>query len=451
MRKILALFLAVVMLCSFAACGNNNGFRSGGGGGGSPTRPGDRIGNIYENGHMRFLGKHKDQVLPELITYEHYGEFEGADMYTSANGTFAFEFGTGICVNVNGNFVDVMPGFSRVALNGVVSKATFDRYSGLITELHTTSETAILDVPSLTATHGEYLFVIKCDASGNISLDGRCQVYLKKDAPPPPPEDNTVIKNMYVVNCTDCVNLRRGPSVNEEIITSAPFGAEVGYISSGSNGFFKVNYKGHIGYMHSDYLSDTKPQTNPTSPDGSYKAAFAQVLNGVLGSGEYLSGAKFELVYIDSDNIPELVFYTQSINASGARIYKYSNGTAVQIKSYEIGETSEFGSFGCIHFKEKSNMFVGMHINGGYIVHQIYRINGTAATHLAEFKNASGVNQNQPDYGKYYIDGIEVSYGDYIAVLNSYNITDEALNDFKIAPSTGAYALTASNIRSVLQ
>ena len=59
MRKILALFLAVVMLCSFAACGNNNGFRSGGGGGGSPTRPGDRIGNIYENGHMRFLGKHK--------------------------------------------------------------------------------------------------------------------------------------------------------------------------------------------------------------------------------------------------------------------------------------------------------------------------------------------------------------------------------------------------------
>ncbi len=60
------------------------------------------------------------------------------------------------------------------------------------------------------------------------------------------------------------LNLRSGASAGYSIITSAPRGAAVIILESAGNNWYKVNYRGSIGYMSGDYLKLT------TSVDGTF-------------------------------------------------------------------------------------------------------------------------------------------------------------------------------------
>lgn len=59
---------------------------------------------------------------------------------------------------------------------------------------------------------------------------------------------------MKVVNCDEWISLRVSPSKEAEKYTTIPLGETVELVSEAANGFYKVKYKGYIGYALSSYL-----------------------------------------------------------------------------------------------------------------------------------------------------------------------------------------------------
>ena len=51
------------------------------------------------------------------------------------------------------------------------------------------------------------------------------------------------------------LNLRIGDSVNNSIITTMPKGSSVKHLGTTSNGWFKLEFNGKIGYAHEMYLT----------------------------------------------------------------------------------------------------------------------------------------------------------------------------------------------------
>lgn len=115
------------------------------------------------------------------------------------------------------------------------------------------------------------------------------------------------------------LNLRSGASTGYSIITAAPRGAAVIILENAGNNWYKVNYRGSIGYMSGDYLKLT------TSVDGTFGTG---AINGssvrfrsapslsasILGT--YNTGTKMTVVGVSGD------WY--KVNYNGTVGYVYS-------------------------------------------------------------------------------------------------------------------------------
>ena len=71
--------------------------------------------------------------------------------------------------------------------------------------------------------------------------------------------------DMMVVNCKECVSLRKTPSTSADRLCTVPLGAIVTNCYPASNGFIKCEYKGKTGYILEKYLRVLVPNTNQTS------------------------------------------------------------------------------------------------------------------------------------------------------------------------------------------
>lgn len=60
---------------------------------------------------------------------------------------------------------------------------------------------------------------------------------------------------LRVVNCDEWISLRSSASTSASRLAKIPLGATCEYLSSASNGFYKVRYNGTTGYALSQYLS----------------------------------------------------------------------------------------------------------------------------------------------------------------------------------------------------
>lgn len=97
------------------------------------------------------------------------------------------------------------------------------------------------------------------------------QVIIVTQQPAPVQVEETIVSVMYVVKCNNYITLRKSPSTSAGEITKIPLGASVGYISSASNGFYKVSYNGKQGYALAAYLSSSPySYTEPAANDAVY-------------------------------------------------------------------------------------------------------------------------------------------------------------------------------------
>ena len=80
--------------------------------------------------------------------------------------------------------------------------------------------------------------------------------------------DNLQLSTYYVVNCKSFVSLRETPSTSAKVIREVSLGEPVSYVEPVQNGFAKVIYNGHTGYILQAYLSDTPPESNNSTGGG---------------------------------------------------------------------------------------------------------------------------------------------------------------------------------------
>lgn len=93
-----------------------------------------------------------------------------------------------------------------------------------------------------------------------------CKMAGNKNAKPAEPvqhatgsSDVSVKFTMYVFNVQNSIYLRKYAEENSENICTIPWGEPVGYIEDVTNGFYKIKYKGQIGYAKAEYLTSTDP------------------------------------------------------------------------------------------------------------------------------------------------------------------------------------------------
>ena len=67
--------------------------------------------------------------------------------------------------------------------------------------------------------------------------------------------NNNIVATYFVVNCRQSITLREYPSVYANEIAQIPLGQAVGFIEKASNGFYKIDYDGLVGYALAEYLA----------------------------------------------------------------------------------------------------------------------------------------------------------------------------------------------------
>ncbi len=97
----------------------------------------------------------------------------------------------------------------------------------------------------------------------SISYNGRngwaFGAYLADSAPAPSPSTTATV--------TERLNLRRGPSLADGVITVLPAGASVAVTGDARNGYRPVTWSGYSGWAHTDWLDfGTTPQPPPPPP-----------------------------------------------------------------------------------------------------------------------------------------------------------------------------------------
>lgn len=92
------------------------------------------------------------------------------------------------------------------------------------------------------------------------------------------PDNTQQYVTYYVVNCHENITLRVAPDSGATAVCKIPLGSSVSYISTASNGFYKVIYNGQTGYALSSYLSQD-PQSHSAPQESS-----GYVSNGVYAT-----------------------------------------------------------------------------------------------------------------------------------------------------------------------
>lgn len=101
---------------------------------------------------------------------------------------------------------------------------------------------------------------------------------------------------MYVRTNTGIgLNLRKGPSMNSEIITSYPIGTEVKVLKKG-NGWYQVQVGENTGYMSSKYLAASKAPQYTKPVDSPYTATLKNINGGSIVNFRLYPGMKTKVL-----------------------------------------------------------------------------------------------------------------------------------------------------------
>lgn len=140
--------------------------------------------------------------------------------------------------------------------------------------------------------------------------------------------------------------------------------------------------------------------------------AYAEYLQNYCENVQYsltLSYLKFDLVYIDADDIPELAIIPLPAHPDGVHIFVYNDGA--------VAETGEFGSIGGFSYKPYENLIFSGFSNMGEGFTSFYRIEGTESVELQTF-------HHWDDYfieAGYEVDGVRVSEEEFNEAYGKWN------------------------------
>lgn len=149
-------------------------------------------------------------------------------------------------------------------------------------------------------------------------------------------------------------------------------------------------------------------------------------------------GPKFTLIYLNDDEIPELVIVDDLRHASGANYYIYEDGEVVFV--------GEYGQYGGSSYAEKASMIFGEY-DGAEVAHYwTYRIEGTKEILLqsSDLYIHWDSEYEGPEY-TYIVDDKEVSEEEYRAARKMWDDYEE-----KIVAYDKCFLMLDGNIRENL-
>lgn len=180
----------------------------------------------------------------------------------------------------------------------------------------------------------------------------------------------------------------------------------------------------------------------PVSQNNPYAEAYAQFLTAYMTTKEYDKNySRFQLLYIDNDDIPELAITSSSSHVASVSLYGYDHGNVVY-----IGDFSEFGNF---MYSERGSIIKSNNFfNGHYDAQEYYLFQNNAAGTLVKrfYYDFSFVNGRPNDL--YYIDSVLVTKD----VFDSQKASFEAA--YAINRNCGhayGHALNDENINNMLK
>lgn len=80
----------------------------------------------------------------------------------------------------------------------------------------------------------------------------------------------TAMQGTFYVISQNTLNIRSGPSTKHEVIGTLKHGDQVTATGQTSDGWYQVSYNGSVGYVSSQYLSESVPPAASETPDASF-------------------------------------------------------------------------------------------------------------------------------------------------------------------------------------
>ncbi|MDE7405010.1 MAG: hypothetical protein K2M81_07890, partial [Lachnospiraceae bacterium] len=132
-----------------------------------------------------------------------------------------------------------------------------------------------------------------------------------------------------------------------------------------------------------------------------YALAYYEFLKEYAGDSNYVKTghARFNLVFVDDNEIPELLLMEDNYHACGVKVYTYNQDMVIEL--------GEFGSSGCMQYVERRGMIFDHFMGQGESNNNFFRIEEGKATLICNM-------HSWPDYSSedsadfYEIDGISV-------------------------------------------
>lgn len=146
----------------------------------------------------------------------------------------------------------------------------------------------------------------------------------------------------------------------------------------------------------------------------------------------------FALIYLDGDNVPELVVIEGWVHASGAAVYTFEKGEVIPVGVY--------GQYGAMGYQEKEGIVFDDYDQGGSVYSSVYKIEGSKGTLLQSYSErfVFPAEGEEPQYA-YAVDGNEVSEEQYMEVCDKWNDIEYRVIDYGMCRT-----LTGGDERSAL-
>ncbi len=182
--------------------------------------------------------------------------------------------------------------------------------------------------------------------------------------------------------------------------------------------------------------------------------AYADFLVEFMETDEYdrMYDPRFSTVYIDEDEIPELLIHEGTAHADGVKIYNYYDEKVIDV-SGQYG----YGGYGEVYYKEKENAIVSWYCGGGSCTLYEYAIVDGARSLTTKFDNMT-YNPNTSEFGacEFMVDGEYVDEDDYIDALEDRGYTYDpdlgpTTEGCDLASYEEAFEFTEENIKAVFE
>lgn len=295
---------------------------------------------------------YKGQTVSILAT-------EGSWYKVSINGTTAYVYAE--YINVGGSASSNSGGSSGVAsgtaatcnVNQLNVRSSASLSSSVMGQINKGTAVTILE------TSGEW-YKVTTTVNGKSVTGYVYKSYITTSGSNAGSSDASIKEVNETVWATTAVNIRSGSSTSTSVLGGLGKNSSITRTGICNNGWSRVSYNGKAAYIHSDYLTTTKPNngSNTSGVTGQQIADFALKYLGypyVYGGNSLTNG-------VDCSGFVQQVYLNFGIKLSRVADSQKSDGTRINASNAQPGDLFFYGSSSYADH-------VGIYIGNGQIIH----------------------------------------------------------------------------------